>query len=818
MLSNLTIRSKLILLVSIPLVIALYFGLSTAVTTYHTKNEMSQLTTLVTLSSKMSALVHESQKERGMTAGYIGSKGAKFAKELPEQQALFNQKRQALTAELNTIDLSLYKPDYVKLVEKSLGHLAKIDEIRTQIKNLDLSLGKALGHYTTLNKLMIANIEYLTHISHNAEISENIFAFTNFLQSKERAGIERAVLTNTFANNTFATGFYEKFIGLVTAQKTYINIFISNTNADNLSFYSQAMSDPAIAEVQVMRDTAIQKASTGGFDVDAGVWFKTITKKIEKLKSIENYLTQHLLQETSLIAKTATKQFWLTLGLLLLALIVVIILATLIVRNIHHAINNLKNTMQQVEETGNFALKVSVDGKDEFAEISARFNTFTQRLKLIIDESNNVLAKVANGDFSVRVTGEAQGDLQELKNGVNHSAQSVEFTMHALGEVMTAISNGNFSVRMDEKIPDEFRRTVDLAMQSMETAVHEIGSVITKISHGEFDGRITAELKGDMDQLKTNVNQSVQQLESGMTEIIDSIVTQSNGDLTTQVNGHYEGELNRLKTAFNEGGIKLNEVINGVMQSASMVSQASQEVASGSIDLNQRTQSQAASLEETAAAMEELTSTIKHNTDNARTADQLSMNARSQAQQGQAVMSESIEAINEISDSSSKIEAIIGLIDSIAFQTNLLALNAAVEAARAGEHGRGFAVVAAEVRNLAGKSADAAKDIKSLIERSANSIQNGSEKIEHTSNSLREINESILQVSSIVSEISAASQEQQIGVEQVNQAITQIDQTTQQNAALVEETTAAAESMNHESEELKSAVSGFKTSGNLLPR
>ena len=495
---------------------------------------------------------------------------------------------------------------------------------------------------------------------------------------------------------------------------------------------------------------------------------------------------------------------------------IIIIFALFYARLLSRPILQLTETMKHAGTDFDFSKSCLIQAKDEIGQAADAFNDLLKNISLAFSDVNSTMTDISSGKFDSRITSDLKGDLGILKDSVNASANSVDFTMQALGNVMNAISNGDFSARMDEKIPGQFRTMVDNAMQSMDTAVSELGAVITKLSEGDFNGRISTELKGDMDKLKTNVNQSVDQLETAMTEIIEAIVAQSAGDLTVQVNGRYDGQLERLKTAFNEGGTKLNQVMNSVMQSADLVSQASQEVASGSMDLNQRTQSQAASLEETAAAMEEITSTIKHNADNARTADQLSMNARNQAQQGQAVMLESIEAINEISDSSSQISDIIGLIDSIAFQTNLLALNAAVEAARAGEHGRGFAVVASEVRNLAGKSADAAKDIKGLIDRSTNSIKHGSEKIEQTSHSLRDINESILQVSSIVSEISAASQEQQIGVEQVNQAIAQIDQTTQQNAALVEETTAAAESMNNESKQLKSTVSNFKTSGNLL--
>ena len=486
-------------------------------------------------------------------------------------------------------------------------------------------------------------------------------------------------------------------------------------------------------------------------------------------------------------------------------------------RQLSAPIISLTKTMNEVGSQFNFSQKSTVQTQDEIGQAATAFNALLQNTSQAISEVNNTMSDIALGQFDGRISADLKGDLGVLKNNVNASADSVEFTMNALGEVMTALSNGDFSARMDPKIPGEFRNTVDSAMEGMDTAVSEIGNVVTKLSKGEFDGRITTELKGDMDKLKANINQSVEQLESGMTEMINAIVAQSHGDLTAQVTGQFQGELDRLKVAFNEGASKLSIAISNVMQSSNNVNNSSQELASASSDLNQRTQSQAASLEETASAMEELTSTIKNNTENAQQADQLSNNSRNQAKQGQDVMQETIQAITEIGESSQHIQEIISLIDSIAFQTNLLALNAAVEAARAGEHGRGFAVVAGEVRNLAGKSADAAKDIKSLIDRSAQSIKVGSDKIEQTNDVLEQITNSIQEVSSIVSEISAASQEQQEGVEQVNLAITQIDQTTQQNAALVEETTASAESLNNESDQLKSAVSGFKTGGNTLP-
>jgi len=207
-------------------------------------------------------------------------------------------------------------------------------------------------------------------------------------------------------------------------------------------------------------------------------------------------------------------------------------------------------------------------------------------------------------------------------------------------------------------------------------------------------------------------------------------------------------------------------------------------------------QEQASALEETASSMEEMTSAVQHNADNARQANQLTTGARTQAEQGSAVVQRAVSAMVGITASSKQIADIIGVIDSIAFQTNLLALNAAVEAARAGEQGRGFAVVAAEVRKLAQRSAEAARDIKTLITDSVEKISEGTHLVNESGQTLDAIVTAVKQVSDMVAEITAASQDQASGIEQVNKAITQMDEMTQQNAALVEEASAASESLD----------------------
>ena len=288
------------------------------------------------------------------------------------------------------------------------------------------------------------------------------------------------------------------------------------------------------------------------------------------------------------------------------------------------------------------------------------------------------------------------------------------------------------------------------------------------------------------------------------------------GELGAHIDAEGSDEIADLLRALKDMNASLAATIGQVRSGTETISTASHEIASGNADLSARTEAQASSLEETASSMEELTSTVKQNADNARQANQLAVSASSIAAKGGEVVSQVVDTMGSIKDSSRKIVDIIGVIDGIAFQTNILALNAAVEAARAGEQGRGFAVVASEVRSLAQRSASAAKEIKTLIGDSVDKVDNGSKLVDEAGQTMGLIVTSIRQVADIMGEITAATQEQSQGIEEVNNAIAQMDEMTQQNSALVEQASAAAESMREQAGLLGAAVGVFKLSSEQL--
>ncbi|WP_373019548.1 methyl-accepting chemotaxis protein [Thiomicrorhabdus sp.] len=338
----------------------------------------------------------------------------------------------------------------------------------------------------------------------------------------------------------------------------------------------------------------------------------------------------------------------------------------------------------------------------------------------------------------------------------------------------------------------------------------EIENIVSNAAKGNLSGRIhTERLNGFEQKLSISINQLLNSF-SETTQSLNHILSHmSDGDLSQRLQGDFDGELLAMKVAVNNALSNIALTFGKVKLGSQEISNMSKEVSVASEDLSDRTQQQAASLEETAASMEELTSTLQISAEHSEKANELAHGSAQQAEDGVAVMNQTMDAMNGISELSKKIGDITSLIDSIAFQTNLLALNAAVEAARAGEHGRGFAVVAGEVRNLAQKSAESSKEISALIAEASTQIDLGTKLVNQTGAAFQEMVNKIHEVETLVSEVSSTTTEQAKGISQINQAITNLDQMTQQNAALVEQLSATAGNMSEQSKTQADFVDRF---------
>lgn len=476
-------------------------------------------------------------------------------------------------------------------------------------------------------------------------------------------------------------------------------------------------------------------------------------------------------------------------------------------------LKSLTQKLSRASEEGSLSVRADVVNQDEIGRMATNFNLYVTSVQQLMVGVSDMVSALSKGNLHHRYKADAKGDLNILKEDVNMSADKIKDVISELERAIHCIKEATYDFESQTQFEGDFSVMVsDLqdAMKVTHEAVTGINATMEDIAAGEFSSRLNANLMGELDTLKTNINHSLDQLEDGITETVDVIVAQSKGDLTQRIEGDYQGKLNVMKEALNASLDNVSGAVSGLMLSSQTVNDASSQIASGSQDLSDRIQQQASTLQETVNSMESITQTVRKNADSAKEASDLASSAKVQADSGSAVMSQTMNSMKELSESSQKISDIIGLIDSIAFQTNLLALNAAVEAARAGEQGRGFAVVAGEVRTLAGKSAEAAKEIRSLIETSVSQVAHSEGLVAKSEQEFSSILEMILQMDRFISDIAKANNEQTKSIEEINEAVEDMDGVTQQNAALVEETAHAADMLKGEAEEMRSQVTYFR--------
>ncbi|MGJ0507896.1 MAG: methyl-accepting chemotaxis protein [Methylocystis sp.] len=372
----------------------------------------------------------------------------------------------------------------------------------------------------------------------------------------------------------------------------------------------------------------------------------------------------------------------------------------------------------------------------------------------------------------------------------------------ALADQMKQVANENLIVGVaglhrGDEVGDMARALHSLRQSSLahraaeDRAAEERERVETE--HRASEGRL---LQNERDAVAQSIGRGLKSL--------------SQRDLTHRMRDQLPKAYTRLQEDFNAAMAQLERAIRHVAGGASLIGRATMEITSAADDLSRRTEQQAASIEETVAAISEITTTVGKTANGAQHASEVVSSTKADAEKSGEVVRQAVEAINRIDRSSQNIAQIIGVIDEIAFQTNLLALNAGVEAARAGEAGKGFAVVASEVRALAQRSAEAAKEIKSLISSSTQEVGEGVTLVVEAGRALERIVAAVAQIDKIVSEIAVGASEQATSLQQVNTAVAQMDQDVQKNAAMVEETTAATHNLRRETEALISSIASFR--------
>jgi len=828
-LNNINIKTKLLSLALIPMIVIAVLSSISILEEYEKEKEYEKIKELITLNAKISLLIHETQIERGVTAGFLGSDGDEFEKELITQRKKTNIQRSSINTYLKDFDKSILKNN-APILKDAMKRLSKIEYMRTEVNDF-ISTSEATAYYSDMNDVFLNLIIQTARLTQDSTISKNIISYANFLKSKEIAGIERDIVTNTLTNDKFEKGIKKKIDVLVSTQSLYLSSFLDLANKDTSSFYNKTVTGKDVDEVNSIR-RSLSNASAKHIIVSrmkdilgyGGIIHNFKNYVIRGTPVLEVGVVQQYFRLTTLISKyegigSISKK------------------EKELLKNIDDIFAKYKDVLPSITE--GIANKTEVKKLDKLLEIDDEpaikaiktlstslfsntaqywFTTITKKINLLKQTDDylsnelmkQTISKVNAAEESFYsyliinifiiiclillvylIFKNLYGSIQKIHKGIEEFMHYLSREINILptidlkgkDELCQIASMANINIK---KINDELEQDMLGAGESV--------LVLSKMAQGHFDARVSSTVSNP--QIQTFINTLNKTLDT-QSKLFDNILTTlkeySNYNyLKTIDGGEIKGELKELIDGINSLSSSITTML-GENKSNGLSLQNSSNILVENMDTLSTTSNEtAASLEETAAALEEITSTIINSSDNISRVSQYSSEVLSSTSEGEKLAQETTSSMDEINNQVVAIRDAISVIDQISFQTNILSLNAAVEAATAGESGKGFAVVAQEVRNLASRSAEAAKEIKGLVENATSKASQGKKISSKMIEGYLGLNKNVSKTAELISLIQTSSKEQQSGVEQINSAINNLDKQTQQNASIASQTASIA--------------------------
>lgn len=606
--ADISFKSKLMLLLAIPLLGFIWMTVASFVqhwSNYHEMQNINQLTELAVVSNK---LVHEIQKERGLTAGYLGAKGNAFGEQLTtqrqqldatqQQRAQYLQQTHQFPAKINALN---------QQIERALANLA---QVRQQVSNQAIELAKALAFYTQLNNQLLSVSANAAKFSKDADIVQRLTAFDQFSQAKERAGIERAVLSNVFVKQQFSGDLFTKFITLVAQQNSYFASFNALTDDAAKQYAQQQLAIPAVTEVERLRNLAMQQANTGNFGVEASHWFEQATKRIGQLKQIENYLSDNLLQQVARAQQQAFNALWQSTLFGSLLIVISITLCVYSVRELHQQVTELKEVMHQVSDEHVLSARIENPSQDELGQVASALNTTLANFSSIMTDITRSSEQLASESLQTSKTCEHNLDaLTDQRDEISVIATAIEQLSATVKEVASNTQNVADSAQHTNEQANSGLAVVQQSYHAIETLAHEIhqlASTITKLH--ESSSSITSVvdvIKSVAEQ--TNLlalNAAIEAARAGdqgrgFAVVADEVRTlaQRTQDSTAEIENHINALISDANNAFN--------VIEQSQQQANHAVAKAKDVEHSLVDITQSVATISSMTEQVAVAVEE---------------------------------------------------------------------------------------------------------------------------------------------------------------------------------------------------------------------
>lgn len=516
-LKNIKIKGKLSLMLALPLIALLYFSQAEIQNRWSVSTEMTNLQALSQLAVSSSNLVHELQKERGATAGFLGSKGQKFSAELKRQRQATDQKANALDKTLEEFDVSLLPQRSQGALGTVMASLNKITLTRGKVDGFNIGTGEAIGYYTGLNTAYLAIIGSMVEVTTDADYSRQLTAYGDFLQAKERAGIERAVMSNTFAADKFGPGMFSKFNFLMAKQEAYTDAFLTVATREHIQYYHKTLTGEFVDEVKRMRGIALAKASEGNFEIDATYWFKTITGKINLLKNVEDYLSAELQTDANMLQSSASTALMFTAILVLVVLSITLLLSFTIARSILLPLAKVVGLTTEMNKEFN--------GFEEVVDAIAH-NDLTRKVQRSKIEKIGLDSKDEIGQLVAAIEQTIEGK-DRIGVSLERMTTNLRTMVGNLGDNARELTSAASEIASSSEQMSRGSRDQSEQVGQVSTAVEEMSATIIESSKNAADA--TAASRGASETATTG-GQIVSETIQGMQKIAD-VVRKSAGSI-----------------------------------------------------------------------------------------------------------------------------------------------------------------------------------------------------------------------------------------------------------------------------------------------
>ncbi len=467
------IKTKLNLIIAIITIFTLIIITISITKALDERASLGQVQKLNILSQKLSLLIHETQKERGASAGFIGSKGKKFTNILPKQRLLTNKRNQELQAYISTLNLNSFPKEFKRTILNFKSDMHKIYNIRSRVDKLNISVKEEVNYYSSMNKKILDIVGLTAKLANTPQLVKALDAYTNFLKSKERAGIERAVLSNTFAANKFAKGMFFKWITLVAEQKSYLDSFMAMASEKDKEFYEKTMHSSVVDKVNKMREIAKLNALSGNFGVDSVVWFKTITKKINLLKQVDDQLAKNNTVLLDNIKSELLKNAIITIVSYTVFAIAIFIFILIISRGINSGVEESLEKIKCVSSELDLTCDVVVKGEDEISQISQALHVMVVAFKQTVHEAIDVSSSTSKQSLN----------LNKIVEVLSKNSEKTDKNIMVINDLATEVGE-----RLDTVEEDTITVTEDLesTFNTLEETIKKLDSVIASIEEGNI--------------------------------------------------------------------------------------------------------------------------------------------------------------------------------------------------------------------------------------------------------------------------------------------------------------------------------------------